>query len=571
MKYISVTAPGNEMSDVIFNYFNHYLISIGEAATSTGWQTNAVLTHTKNILKEKPEDLHIYLDSGGFQIIVGYIEKWRINEYIQAYHLAFELNMDKIENIFSLDVFNGNILNEKNGQGELFNFNKYSIDQSIDLIKRKPEAADKQLFVLQTSNSMTLRHWKKLVFDPVDKPYEHFKRWSIGGLVGLKKATNARFSHAVPATLWFLTYQKILGFKIDQIHWLGQSSRLSFLSMGLFERIYNLNMTSDSSALVRFAPIDQKLPLLHRHSGDENSLDDGFDLASEITDIDIMLKNHSFDKNSRTKHKEYNYSEEEIFNKLLNLKNNGKTLPKKLYSDKDEKEYKYFADQFKSRYEYSKSFFENNKILDNADLTELQAQGVNFEIEFANMICDKIMDNGGIYSINTVEDVKSLHPIMTKGRVAVEFFNNIEYFKQFENIIKNKDFMAADKIMFDIVDGYKLNSDYKETISKLEEHNLNLVRRSLEQGIEINQLQIADDIVELRQEFIELCNKLKLSIPDYLIGKGDKIQVPDQTKIIGNDYEYTEDDIQKPADQFKIISTNTKYKISDSAQVVVTE
>jgi len=564
MKYISVTAPGNEMSDVIFNYFNHYLISIGEAATSTGWQTKAILNHTRNVLKEKPKDLNIYLDSGGFQIIVGYIEKWRINEYIQAYHLAFELNIDKIENIFSLDIFNGDILNEKNGQGELFNFNKYSINQSIDLIKRRPEAADKQLFVLQTSNSMTLRHWKKLVFDPVTKPYEYFKRWSVGGLVGLKKATNARFSHAVPATLWFLTYQKILGFKIDQIHWLGQSSRLSFLSMGLFERLYNLNMTSDSSALVRFAPIAQKLPLIHQHNKDE------FELASEIADIDIMLKHHSFDKNKRTKHKENEYSEEEIFDKLLKLKNNSKNLPKKIYLNQDKKEYKYFADQFKSRYEYSKLFFENHKILDNADLTELQAQGVNFEIKFANMICDKIMSNGGINSIKTVEDIKSLHPILTKGRTAVEFFNNIEYFKQFEDIIKNKDFMSADKIMFDIVDSYKLNSDYKETVSKLEEHNLNLVRQSLKQGIEVDQLHISKDILKLRQYYIELCNKLKLQISNYIIGKGGKIQVPDKTKIIGNNYNYVDEDIQQPANQFKTISTNTKYKISDSAQVVAT-
>jgi hypothetical protein len=399
MKYVSVTSPKSDMSVPIFNYFDDYLVSLGEPATSRAWKYLQMLSHINNILKEAPSDKNLYIDSGGFQIIVGYVTASRLKEYIDVYHLLLEEYHDRIHRIFSLDVFN-----MKYDLQKIYDENKYSIQKSIELIKKHPTISDKQLFVLQTSNENSFKTWQKLFLEL--EVYKYYKLWSVGGLVGLKKTSKAKFSHAVPATLWLLSYQKKFNFTIDQVHWLGQSSRLSFLSMGLFERLYNLNMTSDSSQLVRFAAIEHKLPYICKHEGE-------FILIETVEEaIDKMLGNHSI--------KDIKHTKKVGFFEIQELSSN----------------------------EY---YLENNQF-HNTDFIEMQAQNIYYEIEFCNLICDLIIEK----DINTIteEEIKDLHPIMSRGRVSKELMNNIEFFRKFEDIIKTGDTQAADNIMLDVVRQY---------------------------------------------------------------------------------------------------------------------
>ena len=400
MKYVSVTSPGSDMSKPIFNYFENYLVSLGEPATSLAWTMKQLVSHAHKLLKEKPADANLYIDSGGFQIIVGYITSSRVREYVDSYHFILEKYREDIGSIFSLDVFNSAYSKEK-----IYEENKYSIEESISLIKKYPEISDKQLFVMQTSNDMTFDIWKNLFIDL--EVHKYYKKWSIGGLVGLKKSTNARFSHAVPATLWLLTYQKHFNFTIDQIHWLGQSSRLSFLSMALFERLYNVNMTSDSSQLVRFAPIEQKFPLMHKHN-------DEFCLVETVSDVfSRMLKFR------------------EVTHEIVDYK------------------------QGKSNFQTSREYYDNNDDrFHNVDFIEIQSQNVFYEIEFGNLMADKIMEIG-IDSITEEQQLKDLHPILNRGRTAQELMNNINFFKEFKPIIESGDIKGADLIMERITNDYK--------------------------------------------------------------------------------------------------------------------
>ncbi len=458
MKYVSVTAPaktqylpnsnnqvklmgsGQPISSVIFNYFKDYLISFGETATNNGWTVKRQSEHMKHILDSVPDGYNLYVDSGGFQIIMGYVFKYRIVDFIRSYHEELEKSYNRIYRIFSMDVFNQD-LSEK----EIRQFNTFSVRESIKLIQKYPEIKEKQLFVMQTSNFTTFKIWRHLFLK--EKVYEHFKLWSIGGLVGLKKRTNAKFSHAVPATLWLLTYQKYFNFDIEQVHWLGQSSRLSFLAMGLFERIYKINMTSDSSALVRFAPIDQKLPLIHKHGED-------FDLAIKVPDIDIMFQNHSLDKEDSI----HKHTYDENFCKE-------KTRENRVVGKKPIKEF--YPDEFKTREDYTNHHWKKYERLDDADMTELQSQGIYFEIQFANMICDKIMEIG-LDKFKTKEDIMNLHPILKKGRTANELMNNIIFFNRFKDVVSNGDINKADEIMVEVVKGYNkpiISEDFDDTKS----------------------------------------------------------------------------------------------------------
>ena len=420
MKYISVTSPGSDMSVPIFNYFRDYLVSLGEPTTSPGWTRESLKRHFIKMLHEKPEGIELYVDSGGFQIIVDFITVDKIDKYVDIYHELCNELCDGIDNIFSLDIFNRNL----SGQ-QLYDFNNYSIKKSIELIQQKPQFADKQLFVLQSSNRYSFGNWKKLMDElEVNKFY---KKWAIGGLVGLKKTTNAKFSHAIPATLWLLTYQKSRGMIIDQVHWLGQSSRLSFISMALMERLYKINMTSDSSQLVRFAALEQKFPFMF-----QNLFTKEFMLVNSVNDVfDKMLRQHSMGVNHRH---------------AIEVKNDE--------SDKSKPEFNYYT---------PKEYFDNYSLisgiknakpqLHNVDFIECQSQNVYFDMQFAEIIADEIISIG-IDNISSSDQLLAIHPIMNQGRIAQELFNNILYFKKFKPIVEAGDLDKANHIMETIHDGY---------------------------------------------------------------------------------------------------------------------
>lgn len=484
MKYVSVTSPGSDMSKPIFNYFEDYLVSLGEPVTSDSWDVFSVLRHVNKILNESPDDAELYIDSGGFQIIVGYVKPERIKEFITAYHYILKKCRHQIDQIFGLDVYsdtfmpsrevdNGVFLESnvhanskvkikpskkvpifpevysRDNFKEFYDANEFSITSSINLIKEFPEISDKQLFILQTSNIVTFNMWKELFLNL--EVYKYYKRWSIGGLVGLKKTTNVKFSHAVPATLWLLTYQRKLNFSIDQVHWLGQSSRLSFLSMALFERLYNINMTSDSSQLVRFAPLEAKLPYLILNK--END----FELINDRTDIYKMFDQHSLQNNVC-------YISKTHDGKIAEFKN----LKQIKSFDKKGKVHKYSPTTFdqilagdnKPIYFQitDKEFLELTGKLDNQTFIEFQSQNLFADMKFGDFIVDKIMEIG-IDNITEVDQLKDLHPVMARGRTAKELLNNIEYFKEFKDIIQNADTDAADNIMQGIVEEYKLKID----------------------------------------------------------------------------------------------------------------
>ncbi len=467
MKYVSVTSPGSDMSKPIFNYFDDYLVSMGEPATSNAWTMMSLVKHVAKMIKEKPKDdnIKLFIDSGGFQIIVGYVLENRITEFIDAYHFILNKFKDDIDFIFALDVFalsflpNERVFNSEKAKFEkiplgitdyneenptvqkMIKYNKYSMQSSIDLIKEYPEIADKQLFILQTSNLMTFSIWKKLFVEL--EVYKYYKRWSIGGLVGLKKSTNAKFSHAVPATLWLLTYQKHFDFEIDHIHWLGQSSRLSFLSMAIFERVYNLNMTSDSSQLVRFAPLEAKLPYIVEH-------DNEFVLVNNRDEVKSkMMNKHSIIdatcyiiKMKNGKPKEISLKETKSFeNKIIDFTVElfNKHIPQK----NDHVVFKITPIDF----------LDLTGKLDNQTFIELQSQNLHADLHFGNLIADKIMEIG-LDNINDVSQLRALHPIMDRGRTAMEMLNNIQFFKQFKPIIEAGDTKKADDIVMEIIKNY---------------------------------------------------------------------------------------------------------------------
>jgi len=428
MDYVSVTSPGSDMSKPIFNYFNNYLVSLGEPTTSEGWSGRSVRNHLLKLLSEKPKTSELYIDSGGFQIIVDDIKKSRIKEYIDVYHDLCNELCDNINLIFSLDIYNKELTSV-----EIYNFNKYSIEKSIELVNEKQQFSDKQLFVLQSSNRYSFSNWQKLMRELNVENY--YKKWAIGGLVGLKKSTNAKFSHAVPATLWLLTYQKKYNATIDQVHWLGQSSRLSFVSMALFERLYNLNMTSDSSQLVRFAPLEAKLPYMF-----QNLISKDFKLIK---------------------------TKDEVFEHMIGQHSMGAITHKLSHRDVDTDK-----SEQQSYHSYTPlEYFEKFNQLHNVDFIECQSQNVYFDMAFANLVADEIIKIG-IDNIISSDTLKTIHPLMSQGRIANELFNNILLFRKFKDIVNTGDIDKANEIMDTVHKQYEYYFEKRDQTQKDKDINL---------------------------------------------------------------------------------------------------
>ncbi len=380
MRYVAVLGIGAQkpVAEVTFSYFKDYLISMAEPTTNRNWTLFQVNKQMKKIVQQKKEyqkirpDVKLFTDSGGYQIIMGYIKKDRVIEYIDTYHFLLEKYYKDIDYIFSLDI-----MNRAWDRETLINFNDNSIDKSINLIKKIPEIKEKQLFIVQSRTLPVFELWKELM--DKHEVFKYYERFSFGGLVGLKKETNAKFSHVIPFIFWLLQKSKESNGNIKHIHLLGQSSKLMIFTAIFLENYlskkYNINLeiTMDSSELVRFAKIEHKLPILCKN--------EDYFYIKELNDLKHSLNNHS---------KKENIEDYESKEKVL---------------------------------------IEKGK-LENWDFVDFMCQNISNMIKFSHELLDTRSEKDLTEMLNyKMEDIKDLHPIFKQGRLAQEIFNNLQLIK----------------------------------------------------------------------------------------------------------------------------------------------
>ncbi len=288
MEYVPVlgAAPSYATKTPVMHHFDDYLISIAEPTTSRSWTLQDIYKQIQKINRKKMPGMKLYLDSGGYQVITGHITENRIKEYTDVYHFILEQFKDNIDYIFSLDVNTPKFDKEK-----IFKYNDYSIDSSINLIKKYPKLRDKQLFVVQSRFPHILEDWLEIM--DKHRVYDYYDRYSFGGLVGMKKETRVQFNHFIPMVVWLATYvqnrrknETPFPAGIKQIHMLGQSSRVAIISGTIIEKLFDIKITMDSSEVIRFAPIASKVPMIHRTP-------DEFKIIGNLVEMGTMVEAHS--------------------------------------------------------------------------------------------------------------------------------------------------------------------------------------------------------------------------------------------------------------------------------------
>jgi hypothetical protein len=67
---------------------------------------------------------------------------------------------------------------------------------------------------------------------------------------------------------------------------LGQSSRVAIITGTILEKLFNIDITIDSSEIIRFTPIGAKTPMIHKH-------ENGFDIVNNLEEMEAMIDAHS--------------------------------------------------------------------------------------------------------------------------------------------------------------------------------------------------------------------------------------------------------------------------------------
>ncbi len=292
MNFIPVKLPGfHYRSQIgILANFSDYLVSIANTTTSKSWNLYTVDRDVGNILKDHvniPEfkDSKIFLDSGGYQMVVGYIQNNRFNEYIQVYHFILEKYRNDYDFIFSLDVNKPGAFNE--GMKE---YNDSSIDMSISSMKKYPIIREKQIFIIQAITPEVLLDWYNLMEDhDIVNEYKHF---SFGGLTGAKTSTPF-----IPMMFWLDKYTEVRGNPIKdtnkRLHLLGQGAPLAMITAAIIENMIGINVTMDASSIHRFSKIEAQLPVLYQNSEDFEVIKDVEDVEKFI--VDSIHPRHQID------------------------------------------------------------------------------------------------------------------------------------------------------------------------------------------------------------------------------------------------------------------------------------
>jgi hypothetical protein len=309
--------------------------------------------------------------------------------------------MNSFDYVFSLDVNTPKFSKEK-----LIKYNDYSISESLKLMEKRPELRDKQLFVVQSRFPHILEDW--LILMDKHQIFLSYDRYSFGGLVSLKGETKAQFNHFVPMTLWLLTYIKNRQLQANQefikpkqIHMLGQSSRVAILTGVILEKFIGVEITMDSSEIIRFSPIAAKVPLIHK--------EEDFSIVSNLEEMETMIDAHS---------------DADAEQEVLEMK-------KQLQSGK----------------------------VSNQTFVELICQNLSNLIAFGDFLLSE-RDVNDIVNWQA-EDFENFHEVFKIGRLSTEMANNMKLIRTLVPYLENNDFEGINNHVLKIIGNYYNGSNNK--------------------------------------------------------------------------------------------------------------
>ncbi len=244
MQYIPVFSLNdiNDLNKLIIDQCGHCLVSIisGLHQKEFGLDT---LNKIKIKIKKFKSDIgnnKLFIDSGGYSIIIGDVNPKDFKKFIECYHNYLITEYETYDYIFSLDIPISLKYQSINTTNNIYELNKLSLNQSKLSLLNNNIIRDKFYFVWHFKILNQYRIWDKLYHElELNKIVSHNQ--SIGGLVGLRDYVNINFTPFIGMGFRTL-YNYILSndfIKPLRIHILGVYSRTDRFAICLLEKLFN--------------------------------------------------------------------------------------------------------------------------------------------------------------------------------------------------------------------------------------------------------------------------------------------------------------------------------------------
>lgn len=243
--------------DVIRPYVSKYLFSLINGLSNTNFGFNTIDKIAKDV-KTFYNDLYdgetLFVDSGGYSIIVGDVPSKLINPFMESYHyyLANYCETD-CDHMFSLDIPIFLKEPEVNTYSNLYKRNYRANQLMKHTVSHNKLLYNKLVFVWQFKIAEQYEIWKDIYgeFWETDNNLKHF---AIGGLVGLRGITGIRFSPYIGMLykLLNIVYEKNLEAE-SILHILGVYGMHDRFHMAFLQRLFNDVYLKDSNPLVQIS------------------------------------------------------------------------------------------------------------------------------------------------------------------------------------------------------------------------------------------------------------------------------------------------------------------------------
>ncbi len=207
--------------------------------------------------------IQLYVDSGGYSIIIGEVPPYQISRCIETYHYALEYSHDTFDFIFSLDIpFNAKHPSF-NTRDKIEGYNRQSLLESINVLQRHPELKEKFLFIYHFKTIEHYEIWQKLYKEL--NLGQHIKHRAIGGMVSLKQMAKIDFVPFIATAYQSLhDYLKSAVYGEEfRVHFLGINVKYDRFMIALLETLFQRYLGNNIPVIFTYDTINYRISGFH--------------------------------------------------------------------------------------------------------------------------------------------------------------------------------------------------------------------------------------------------------------------------------------------------------------------
>lgn len=260
MRYIHTTSDvitRSPAKNVIRPYVKNYLYSIinGLQQGNFGFNTvDRVFQSVKLFFENLYDDEKLYIDSGGYSIIVGDVSPRNSTMFIECYGYFLEKYAPEYcHYMYSLDIPIFLKYPDFNTYSNLYKSNYRSNEMMKSILDNNPDLYNKLIFVYQFKIKEQYEIWNN-IYERFWADEKRLKHFAIGGLVGLRGITGIKFSPYIGMLykLLKIVYDKNLEDE-SILHILGVYGIHDRFHMAFLQRLFNDVYLKDSNPLVQIS------------------------------------------------------------------------------------------------------------------------------------------------------------------------------------------------------------------------------------------------------------------------------------------------------------------------------